>query len=84
MAVAADVRITLDLPFGAVDYAMLDSIISEALHAHRVPVLDVEVEGLEEVNAPVDPSTVGVAPLSPFAPRTPVPLGPPGAFGTRI
>ena len=85
MAVVAHVAITLNLPFGAVDYSMLDELIGAALRAHEVPVIDVEVEGLAEADAPVDPAAVGVEPLSPFATaHRPVPLGPPGPFGTRI
>lgn len=84
MAIVAEVDITLDLPFGAVDYAMLDEIITQALRNAHVPVLDVEIGSLREANAPVDPATVGVEPLSPFRPNTPVPLGPPGPFGTTI
>lgn len=85
MAVVAHVAITLNLPFGQVDYSMLDEIIGHALRAAHVPVIDVEVEGLAEADAPVDPSVVGVEPLSPFAAsHAPIPLGPPGPFGTRI
>lgn len=84
MALIAEVDITLDLPFGSVDYAMLDHVITEALREARIPVLDVEVGGLRPADAPVDPATVGVAPLGPFGPTTPVPLGPPGPFGSII
>lgn len=79
MALVAEVDITLDLPFGSVDYSTLDEIISTALRAHQIPVLDVEVGGLRPVDAPVDPTRLGVPPTSPFAPRPPLQQEP--AFG---
>lgn len=84
MPVTAHVAITLDLPFGEVDYSLIDELIGAALRAHNVPVLDVEVEGLAAADQPVDPATVGVVPLSPFAASHRPVLGPPGPFGTRI
>jgi hypothetical protein len=85
MPVVAHVAITLNLPFGAVDYSLLDETIGRALREAHVPVIDVEVEGLAEADAPVDPAAVGLEPLSPFASaHRQIPLGPPGPFGTRI
>lgn len=84
MALIAEVDVTLDLPFGAVDYSLLDEVISEALRAHRLPVLSVEVQSLRPVDAPVDPGVVQTPSGDPFSPQPSTPLGPPGPFGTRI
>lgn len=84
MALVVEVDITFDLPFGKVDYAMLDEAISKALRDQQMPVIDVEVGSIREAGAPVDPQNVGVSPLSPFSSRTPVPLGPPGPFGSIV
>lgn len=77
----AEVDITLDLPFGTVDYALLDEVIHRALLEAKIPVTDVEVGNLRPIDAPVDPTQMQVAPSSPFAPRVPLPLGGPGPFG---
>lgn len=67
---AADVAIKLDMPFGALDYALLERIVSEACHQAGLPVVDVEIDGLRAVDAPLP---AGVPPLNPY------PVGPSGA-----
>lgn len=84
MPLIAEVDVTLDLPFGAVNYALLDEIFGEALRAHHIPVLSVEVQGLRAVDVPVDPGQIQTPSGDPFSPQPSTPLGPPGPFGTRI
>jgi hypothetical protein len=69
----AEVDIALDMPFGTVDYSVLDSVIETALREAHIPVLSVSVGGLRPLEPEVDPTHVQVAPNSPF--------GPPGPFG---
>lgn len=72
---AADMTIRLDLPYGAVDYAFMEEIVARALREARVPVVDVEMDGIREVDAPL-PQVVPAPdfPLGPSgAPRTPLP-----------
>lgn len=84
MALIAEMDVTLDLPFGAVDYSLLDEVISEALRAHHIPVLSVEVHSLRDITSPVDPGVVQTPSGDPFSPQPSTPLGPPSPFGTRI
>jgi hypothetical protein len=75
---AADMTIKLDLPYGAVDYAFLEEVVSHALRAANIPVVDVEMDGIREVDAPL-PQGVPAPdfPLGPAgAPRTPLPGAP--------
>lgn len=82
MALIADVEITLDLPFGTIGYADLDQIIHQALIAHHLPVLDVEVIDTKPVGDALSQPAALAEPANPFAalPTAPV-TRPPGAFG---
>lgn len=71
MALVAEVDVALNLPFGTVDYALLDEVISSALREAGIPVISVSVGHLRPLDAPVDPGVVVGDPTSPFAPRRP-------------
>lgn len=73
---AADLTIKLDLPFGAVDYALIERVIHEALTEARIPVVDVEMDGTREVDAPLG-GTLG-PPDSPIGPAGAPLTRPPG------
>lgn len=76
MALVVEADITLDLPFGTVEYSRLDRIIHDALAAHGIPVLDVEIGNLRPAQPTIDPTGVVGDPNSPFAPVSTGPLGP--------
>lgn len=72
--IAADMTIKLDLPYGAVDYAFMEEVVSRALREARIPVVDVEMDGIREVDAPLPQSV----------PSPDLPVGPGGAPTTPL
>lgn len=71
---AADITIKLDLPLGAVDFALIERLVHQSLGEHGIPVVDVEMDGLRVVDSPLGPENP-LGPIDPGYPRTP----PPGA-----
>lgn len=74
MALAAELTVKLDLPFGAVDYAFIEQTVHEALVRARVPVIDVEMDGLRDLGPTAEQLNAPDFPLGPAgAPVTPAP-----------
>lgn len=73
----ADLTIKLDQPFGTVDYALIERVVHQALVEARIPVVDVEMDGVREVDAPLPTGAPPPdVPLGPFGlPRTAPPGG---------
>lgn len=69
---AAELTIKLDLDYGQVDFALLERVVHEACQAAHLPVVDVEMDGLRQVDSPV--ATTALAP-----PGMVTPTLPPGA-----
>lgn len=74
MAIAVDLTIELDVPYGSVDYATLEHAIHTALAEVGAPVIDVAIDQTR----PLDTALPGNV-----LPPLDYPLGPAGAPVTR-
>lgn len=73
-----DLTIRLDLPFGAVDAAFIEETVHRALVEARIPVVDVEMDGLREVDSPLGPNPGITGPDLPAGPLGAPLTRPPG------